>query len=93
MQSYAEYTKAKGGEVSELAPGQTVKYRIFKAKITKCSSDAPLCWYKERIGETFTVQERQYYQKGKPDGSSYWTSSGPKMGFNANIEKDDLEEL
>lgn len=78
--------------MGELAKGQEVKHRIFKAKIISCTSDAPQCWYKNRVGEVFNVQERQYYQNGKPDGASYWTNSRQGMGWNANIKKEDLEE-
>jgi hypothetical protein len=79
--------------MSQLADGQTVKYRIFKAKIIACTSDAPLCWYRDKIGDVMTVQERQYFQDGEADVASYWTSSGAGMGWNANLAKEDLEEL
>lgn len=79
--------------MSELARGQTVEYTPVEVKVTQCTPDAPLCWYRKYIGQTLKVRRKTWYQDGKVASQSYEMERTPDGGFNGHLMSNDVEEL
>lgn len=79
--------------MSELGPGEDIKFDWFNATITGCTSPAPTPWYKDRIGDVVAVQKRTYFKDGKQTGASYWANTGTAGGFNGSINREDIEPV
>lgn len=79
--------------MSELSPGQEVKYTPVKIRITQCTSPAPQCWYRDYVGQTLSVDRKTWYQDGVETSYYYEMKRPPGGGYNGHISPDDAEEV